>query len=164
MILLVMGVAGSGKSMVAAEIARLAGWRLVEGDDLHPDSNRQKMMAGTPLADEDRWPWLDRIGAELAEAAAADQAVVITCSALKRSYRDRLRGNCPDMRFLMLHGSEALLQSRISSRTDHFMPSTLLPSQLATLELPGAGEADVTMMDIGPPVAQIALDFLGRKT
>lgn len=160
MIVVVMGVASAGKTRVAKQIEKRAGWRRIEGDDLHPEANREKMSAGTPLTDEDRWPWLDAIGAELAKAAAEGTSLVVTCSALKRGYRDRLRRHCPELRFLHLHGPKALLQQRMSGRKGHFMPASLLPSQLATLEMPGKDETDVIHGDIRKPVDRIVEKFL----
>lgn len=160
MIVVVMGVASTGKTRVAQELCRRTGWAGIEGDDLHPPGNREKMAAGTPLTDEDRWPWLDAIGVELARHAAQGEPVVVTCSALKRVYRDRLRMACPGLRFLHLHGPQWLLEKRISGRKGHFMPAALLPSQLATLELPGEDEPDVIRADIRKSVTGIANRFL----
>lgn len=160
MIVVVMGVASAGKTRIARRLAAREGWRRIEGDDLHPPSNRRKMSAGTPLTDEDRWPWLDAIGAELAAAATAGASLVVTCSALKRSYRDRLRCHCPSLKFLHLHGPEVLLQERMSNRKGHFMPPSLLPSQLATLEMPGEDETDVVRGNIRWPVERIVEQFL----
>lgn len=160
MIVVVMGVASAGKTRVAKLIEKRAGWRRIEGDDLHPEANREKMSAGTPLTDEDRWPWLDAIGSELAKAAAEGASLVVTCSALKRGYRDRLRSHCPELRFLHLHGPKTLLQQRMSGRKGHFMPASLLPSQLATLEMPGKDETDVIHGDIRRPVDRIVDKFL----
>jgi len=160
MIVVVMGVASAGKTRIAKEICRKTGWSRIEGDDLHPDSNRAKMTAGTPLTDADRWPWLDAIGAELVRHAASGSSLVVTCSALKRVYRDRLRTACPGLRFLHLHGPRGLLEKRMAGRKGHFMPPALLPSQLATLELPGKDEPDVIRGDIRQPVGRIVERFL----
>src|SRR6476620_6470349 len=130
-VLVVMGVSGSGKSTVAAILAGQLGWDLEEGDDLHPAANVAKMASGQPLTDEDRWPWLDKIAAWIQLHTESGTPGVITCSALKRVYRDRLRG--PGVAFVHLDGSREVIGARLSKRLDHFMPSTLLDSQLATL-------------------------------
>lgn len=130
-----MGVSGSGKSTVGVALADALGLPFVEGDALHPSANRRKMAAGRPLTDEDRAPWLDAIAEVL-----ADGPVVVSCSALKRAYRDRLREADPALVLVYLHGTRDLLASRLGSRTHEFMPTTLLDSQLATLEEPAADE------------------------
>ena len=137
-ILVVMGVSGSGKSTVAALLAGQLGWDFLEGDDLHPDANVEKMASGTPLTDDDRWPWLDTVSSWIIEHAMADVPGIITCSALKRKYRDVLREQ--NVIFVHLVGSKQLLGARMSARLDHFMPTTLLDSQLETLETLGADE------------------------
>ncbi len=140
-VLVIMGVSGSGKSTVAGVLAGRLGWDLEEGDDLHPPANVAKMAAGQPLTDADRWPWLDRVAHWIAEHADAGRPGIITCSALKRSYRDRLRG--PNVVFVHLDGSRDTLERRLNARLDHFMPSSLLDSQLSTLEPLGADESGV---------------------
>ncbi|WP_416899992.1 MAG: gluconokinase [Minwuia sp.] len=160
MIVVVMGVSSAGKSRIARALKQRTGWRFLEGDSLHPPSNREKMAAGTPLSDDDRWPWLDLIGGELAGSASRGEALIVTCSALKRAYRERLRSHAPSVRFLFLHGPEALLRRRMEGRRGHFMPVTLLPSQLATLEMPGEDESDVVRLDIDQPVGRIVTRFL----
>ena len=142
-IVVVMGVAGSGKTTVGAALAGLIGVDFVDGDDLHPPSNVEKMHAGHPLADEDRWPWLDRVGGALAEAADAGRGLVMACSALKRAYRDRIRAAAgPELLFVFLDVSQGEARKRMAVRLNHFMPSALLDSQFDTLE-PPTGEADV---------------------
>jgi carbohydrate kinase (thermoresistant glucokinase family) len=131
-ILVVMGVSGSGKSTMAALLAGQLGWDFLEGDDLHPDANVEKMASGSPLNDEDRAPWLDTVSSWIIEHAMADVPGIITCSALKRRYRDVLREQ--NVIFVHLVGSKQLLGARMSARLDHFMPTTLLDSQLDTLE------------------------------
>ena len=131
-VLVVMGVSGSGKSTVAGMLAGRLGWDLEEGDDLHPASNIAKMAAGQPLTDEDRWPWLDRIAAWIQLHTASGTPGIITCSALRRVYRDRLAG--PGVAFVHLDGWRDAIASRLSTRIDHFMPQSLLGSQFATLE------------------------------
>jgi gluconokinase len=137
-ILVVMGVAGTGKSTVAGLLAERLHWELQEGDDLHPPANVAKMSAGIPLDDQDRWPWLDAIAAWIASKRERGEPGLVTCSALKRSYRDRLRG--PNVIFVFLNGPRAVIEARIASRTSHYMPPSLLDSQLATLEPPTSDE------------------------
>jgi len=133
--IIVMGVSGSGKTTVGKLLATALGWPFVDGDDLHPAANKEKMAAGVALSDADRAPWLDAIAAVLARGS-----VVVACSALRRRYRDRLRVAAPGLRLLYLHGSPELLLERVSGRKHAFMPAKLLDSQLATLEEPGADE------------------------
>lgn len=135
--IVIMGVSGSGKSSVGEALAQSLGLPFVDADDLHPQSNVDRMAAGIPLTDADRWPWLDRVGETLAEAS---MGLVIACSALRRVYRDRIAQHAPDVQFVLLHGTRELLQERIGSRENHFMPTTLLDSQLATLEPLETGE------------------------
>jgi gluconokinase len=130
----VMGVSGSGKTTLARGIAERLHWRFQEGDDLHPAANVEKMSHGEPLTDEDRWPWLDAIGAWLDECARAGENAVVTCSALRRAYRDRLRDGRPGVRFCHVTATAATLRDRLEHRRGHYMPASLLPSQLATLE------------------------------
>ncbi len=138
----VMGVSGSGKSTVGAALARRLGVPFVDADGLHPPANIAKMAAGEPLDDDDRYPWLERVGGWLADHR---EGGVVSCSALKRQYRDQLRGHCPRVRFLHLSGSADVIGRRLAARTGHFMPAALLRSQLDTLEPLGAGEAGVTV-------------------
>jgi gluconokinase len=138
--LVVMGVSGVGKTSVAAAIVTRTGWTFAEGDDLHPAANRAKMAAGTPLDDEDRWPWLRRVAAWIGEQEAAGRDAVVTCSALKRGYRDLLCDGHPSVRFVHLLAPPALLQTRVDNRRGHYMPPTLLGSQLAALEPLGPDE------------------------
>ena len=137
----VMGVAGSGKSTLAAAIAERLGAVFIEADRLHSPDARARMASGVPLTDDDRRPWLVRVAARIRDEHAAGNAVVVACSALRRSYREVLsRDGGTDVAFVHLHGSEALLAERIGQRTGHFMPATMLSSQLATLEPLGADE------------------------
>ena len=126
--IVVMGVSGCGKSSVGIALAEALGARFIDGDDLHPEANKAKMGAGIPLDDSDRWPWLDLVG------QALTPNTVIACSALKRVYRDRIRTAAPGTFFVHLDGSRDILERRLGARTGHFMPATLLDSQLAILE------------------------------
>jgi carbohydrate kinase (thermoresistant glucokinase family) len=135
-----MGVSGSGKSTLAQRLAQALGFEYVEGDALHTPASISKMAAGIPLTDEDRAGWLQTLAARLADAVAQGKGLVATCSALKRSYRDVLRTGAPGLRLVYLHGDQALLAARMSARTGHYMPASLLDSQLATLEPPQPDE------------------------
>lgn len=139
--IVVMGVSGAGKSTVGAALADRLGAPFVDADDLHPPANIEKMRAGTPLVDADRMPWLDLVGVALAEAPAP--GVVVACSALRRAYRDRLRAVAPEVVFVALEGDPELLAERMGARPGHFMPATLLASQLALYESPAADERAV---------------------
>ena len=149
----VMGVSAAGKSTVSRLLAERLGMDFLDADDLHPASNRAKMSSGTPLTDEDRLPWLDRVGEELALRSAS--GAVIACSALRRVYRDRIRARVPGAVFMHLHGSDSLLAERAAGRTDHFMPPSLLRSQIDTLEALEPDEIGVTI-DVAPAPEQIA--------
>jgi gluconokinase len=153
-VLVVMGVAGAGKTTVGRQLADRLGLAFIEGDDLHPSANVAKMSAGQPLADEDRWPWLERIAARLREARQDGSGAVVACSALKRSYRDRLRRAAPGLLFVHLAGSRQMLAERLAARVGHFMPAALLDTQLSTLEAPG-GESGVMEVGIGEPIGRI---------
>jgi carbohydrate kinase (thermoresistant glucokinase family) len=150
-IALVMGVSGSGKTTLGRALARELGAEFLEGDKFHPESNVAKMSRGEPLSDADRWPWLDRLADELASAKSAGRSVVLACSALKRSYRDRLRRGAPGLRLVFLKGDKALIHERMQARTRHFMPPGLLDSQFAALEEPGPDESPI-VIDVTPPV------------
>jgi gluconokinase len=163
----VMGVSGVGKTTVAKGLSTLLSWTFAEGDAFHSEANVAKMAAGTPLTDEDRWPWLRSIGAWMSEEIAAGRSAVVTCSALRRVYRDLLREGRPEVFFCHLVADPGLIGERMEHRTDHYMPASLLPSQLATLEPlepdePGVevsveGEAAQVIgrvleaLDLGPP-------------
>jgi gluconokinase len=147
----VMGVSGSGKTTVARGLATRLNADFLEGDDLHPPANVAKMARGEPLTDEDRWPWLEAVGDWIDERRAAGSASVVTCSALRRAYRERLRENRPGVRFCHVSASEATLQSRLEERRGHYMPASLLPSQLATLEPLDPDEPGVTVSAEGSP-------------
>ncbi|MEP7383039.1 MAG: gluconokinase [Gemmatimonadota bacterium] len=150
----VMGVSGAGKSAVGEAFAQAVGLRFVEGDKFHPPENVARMASGIPLTDDDRRGWLAAIAQELREACDRGEGIVVTCSALKRRYRDVLRGGAPDVRFIYLAGSRTLLADRMSHRTGHFMPAALLDSQLETLEPPDADEGAWTI-NIDAPVDAI---------
>jgi len=143
---LVMGVSGCGKSTIGALLAHALELRFVDADTLHSDSNKKKMAAGISLDDSDREPWLDSVGALLAQGA-----VVMACSALRRCYRDRLRLLAPEFRLVYLYGSPELLAERLSARVHEFMAPTLLGSQLATLEPPEAEERPIVLNIESPP-------------
>jgi gluconokinase len=149
--LIMMGVSGSGKSTIADRLAERIGWRSVDGDKFHPASNIAKMSAGHPLTDEDRWPWLKAIAAEIDRSCKADEKAVIACSALKRSYRDVLVHGRDDVRIIYLDGSKQLIAERLAKRRGHFMPSDLLDSQFKTLEPPDDSENPVTVSIDGTP-------------
>jgi gluconokinase len=153
-ILVVMGVAGTGKSTVAGLLAERLNWEFQEGDALHPPANVAKMSSGIPLTDEDRWPWLDAIAAWIKEKSQRGEPGILTCSALKRSYRDRLRG--PNVIFVFLNGSREVIGARMASRADHFMPPALLKSQLATLEPPTAEENVLEINLAAAPEEEVA--------
>lgn len=145
---IVMGVSGSGKTSVGQQLAERMDCAFVEGDRLHPAANVEKMSKGIPLTDEDRWPWLDLVGAELARSLERGESVVATCSALKKVYRDRLRdASGGRLYFVFLTGDPKVLEQRMGNRTGHFMPASLLKSQLATLESPEQ-EPGVVTVDI----------------
>jgi gluconokinase len=146
-----MGVSGSGKSTIGAALADRLGLPFVDGDALHPLTNLERMAAGLPLSDEDRWPWLAAVGARLAEGD-----VVVACSALKRSYRDAILAKARGAWFIHLTGSHELLDGRMQRRSDHFMPASLLESQLAALEPLAADEPGVTVENDGPVDAVVA--------
>ena len=159
--LIVMGVSGSGKSTIADKLAIRIGWTFEDGDKFHPASNVAKMKAGTPLTDEDRWPWLRAIAAEIDRACAAGEHVVIACSALKRVYRDILVHGRNDVRIVFLDGTQQLIADRLAKRKGHFMPPDLLPSQFRTLEPPTADENPVTV-SIDASVEAIVDDIVGK--
>jgi gluconokinase len=150
MIVVVMGVSGSGKTKIGRELAASLGWPFYDADDLHPAANVAKMSAGIPLTDDDRWPWLDRIVDELTHAGVDGGNAVLACSALRQVYRDRL-ARAGDVRFVYLKGDLATIAARLAKRSHKYMPASLLPSQFATLEEP----TDALVIDIraSPDVA-----------
>lgn len=161
--LVVMGVSGSGKSTLARSLAGYLHAELQEGDDLHPPANVAKMARGEPLTDEDRRPWLAAVGRWIDERRTAGSVSVVTCSALRRAYRDNLRTGRPGVRFCHVAASAGTIRSRVESRRGHYMPTSLLPSQLATLEPLEPDEPGVTVSAEGEPedVLARALQALG---
>jgi gluconokinase len=160
-VLVLMGVSGSGKSTVAGALQARLGWSLCEGDDLHSAANIAKMAGGHPLADEDRWPWLRSVRAWIDERVAAGEPGLLTCSALRRSYRDILRDE--HVVFVYLAGTREQLLARLVGRRGHFMPADLIDSQIATLEPPGADEQALHVdIALGPAVeADVIVRDLG---
>lgn len=156
-----MGAAGAGKSRIGGALAVALQLPFIEGDAFHPPANVAQMAAGIPLTDESRRPWLDALANELRHARADGHGVVLACSALKRSYRDLLRDGDPSIRFIVLTGDVALLHSRVAARTGHYMPASLLDSQLATLELPNPDERAWTF-DVHQAPAAIVSSIMSR--
>jgi gluconokinase len=154
-----MGVSGSGKSTIAEHLAARLGWRYVDGDLFHPPANVAKMSAGHPLTDQDRWPWLRAIAAEIDRLAAAGERAVVACSALKRAYRDILVHGRDDVRIVFLDGTKELIAKRLDARKGHFMPPGLLDSQFETLEPPQQSEHPLTV-SIDASVDEIVDDIV----
>ncbi|MGV0109298.1 gluconokinase [Arthrobacter sp. CP30] len=152
----VMGISGSGKTTIATRMAEQLGWVFAEADDFHPPANITKMTSGTALTDEDRWPWLESMRAWLTEQAHAGLSTVVTCSALRRSYRDVLTGADGDVRFVHLLGDTDLILDRMKTRSGHFMPESLLPSQISTLEPLEPDEQGVRIENTGTPAEVVA--------
>ena len=156
MIVVLMGVAGSGKSTVGKLLAHDLGWTFIEGDDFHPSANVEKMRRGVPLNDDDRGPWLDAIRKRLEQASQAGENVVLACSALKHKYQHYLSAYRPEnVRFVYLSGSEEVIRQRLADRTGHFMNPALLESQFEDLEPP----ADAVRVDISQPPKAIAAEI-----
>jgi gluconokinase len=157
-LIVVMGVAGSGKTTIASGLAEKLGVPFVEGDSLHPAANVKKMAGGIALTDEDRWPWLEAIGERIEVERLTGHGVVVSCSALKRAYRDCLRKKVHGkVQFILLDGSRELITDRMKKRKGHFMPAALLDSQFATLEKPAADEHAV-ILDISHPISVLLAD------
>lgn len=159
----VMGVAGSGKSLIGAALARALGVEFVEGDDYHPPENVRRMAAGIPLTDEDRAGWLRALAARIREAKQAGTGMVLACSALKRTYRDVLRADADELQFVLLRGPRALIAERLADRRGHYMPASLLDSQLATLEEPSIDE-EAWICDISEPPDVILASLVARAS
>jgi gluconokinase len=156
MVIVLMGVSGSGKTTIGEQLAADLGWPFVEGDDYHPPENVAKMKGGTPLTDADRKPWLRALRRRIDAACESGENIVVACSALTDEYRDYLEKDDPAcVRYVYLHGSEDLLRKRLEARKGHFMKPGMLRSQLATLE-PPAGEVTV---DVAPPPAEVVADI-----
>jgi gluconokinase len=157
-LIVVMGVAGTGKSTIASGLAERLDVDFIEGDALHPQANVNKMAGGIPLTDADRWPWLEAIGEHIEAERLAGKGVVVSCSALKHVYRDCLRKNVHGrVRFILLDGPRDLISQRMLGRKGHFMPQSLLDSQLATLEKPGPDE-DAVVLDISHSVPALLVE------
>ncbi|AYQ87302.1 gluconokinase [Burkholderia gladioli] len=150
MILIAMGVSGAGKTRIGELLAERLGCTFTDGDAFHSAANKEKMHHGIPLTDDDRWPWLQSIRAAIEQKQRAGETAVFTCSSLKRSYRDVLRGKDADVRFVYLHGTVEVLSERLKTRTGHFFDPSLLKSQLDTLEVPGEDEAVQVSIDQAP--------------
>jgi carbohydrate kinase (thermoresistant glucokinase family) len=153
--IVVMGVSGCGKTSVGEALALKLNGTFVDGDDLHSEQNKAKMASGTALNDDDRWPWLSEVGNTLKN----QNNVIVACSALKRVYREKIKEIEPETKFVHLHGTRELLQKRMNSRSDHFMPIALLDSQLATLELITADE-NGKQFDISKSVSQLVDEII----
>jgi gluconokinase len=157
----VMGVSGCGKTTVAEGLAAVTGWRFAEGDAYHPRANVDKMASGVPLTDEDRLPWLRRLASWIGEQEAAGRSSVLSCSALRRAYRDVLRSGASDVRLVHLHGAREVLEERLAARAGHFFPARLLDTQLATLEALQPDETGVVVDIDLPPQDQVAAALSG---
>lgn len=160
--IIVMGVSGSGKSTVGKALADKLGAVFLEGDGFHPPANIAKMSSGIPLTDDDRWPWLDALGGAMKTAGDSGSNAVAACSALRRSYRDRLRAILgPDLLFVLLDGRKNLIETRLGRRSGHFMPPGLLDSQFETLERPGADEHAI-IADVSQDPQNVVLHVLAE--
>lgn len=160
-IFVVMGVSGCGKSTVGAQLADALGLEFLEGDTLHSPDNVARMAAGVPLSDADRAGWLQTLAERIAAARLAGTGLVLSCSALKRTYRDILRQGAPDLNLLYLHGDHDLLAARMAARTGHYMPASLLVSQLATLEVPDP-EENAQIFDVASRPEAIVAEAIAR--
>jgi gluconokinase len=160
-VLIVMGVSGSGKSTIGGLLAQRLHWEFEDADWLHPAANVTKMHNGTPLTDEDRWPWLRAVAGWIDETRRSGGHGVVPCSALKRRYRDILIGDRDDVRLVYLKGDEGLIARRIATRHEHFMPASLLHSQCEALEVPGADENPITV-SIEPPPREVVARILSE--
>jgi gluconokinase len=159
----VMGVSGSGKTAIGAALARALGIEFVEGDDFHSAENVKRMASGIPLTDEDRVQWLRALATRLREAKDDGTGLVMSCSALKRSYRDVLRGGAADVQFVFLKGQRALIAERLAARRGHYMPAALLDSQFAILEKPSPDEG-AWLFDIREAPDDLVADIIARAS
>lgn len=153
--IILMGVSGCGKSSVGAALAQRLGAKFIDGDDLHPRANIEKMAGGQPLDDGDRAPWLERLSDAAFSLGNKQETGIIVCSALRRCYRDRLRQGNERLRFVFLDGPFEQILARMQARAGHFMPTSLLQSQFAALERPGADEPDVVHVDVSAPFDEV---------
>lgn len=159
--LVIMGVSGSGKTTISTLLSEHLGWIAAEADEFHPTANIEKMASGTPLEDADRWPWLESISAWMGTQAENGRSTIVTCSALKRSYREVLDAAPGEVHFIHLNGDVDLLRERMKTRSGHFMPASLLPSQMSTLEPLTQAESGI-VVDILKTPGEIAADILAR--
>lgn len=161
-----MGVCGAGKTEIGGRLAETLGWRFLDADDFHPPANIEKMRAGRPLTDSDRWPWLDAVAAALRDAVAGRGHVVVACSALTRRYRDRLGLPHPRIRLVHLDDESGVIPRRLGQRTGHFMPAALLDSQRALLERPTADERPIVIDVASEPevIVRAIVAALGRPS
>ncbi len=160
-VLVVMGVSGSGKTTIAALLAGRLGWEFEDGDDFHPPENVAKMHGGTPLTDEDRWPWLHAIAAWIDATRSTGRHGIVACSALKRAYRDILLRDKPDVRLVYLQGGKQLISTRQAARLNHYMPAALVDSQFAALEEPGADESPI-VVSVAPRPSEVVQDIVAQ--
>jgi gluconokinase len=159
----VMGVSGSGKTLIGSALAHSLGVEFVEGDDFHPEENVKRMASGIALTDEDRAPWLRSIAGRLRAAKVTGTGLVVSCSALKRSYRDLLRAEAGEVRFIFLKGTRALISERLAARSGHYMPASLLDSQFAALEEPDPDER-VWECDVEESPADLVAELVARAS
>lgn len=150
-LLLLMGVSGCGKTTTGQRLSRILGWPFRDGDSFHPPQNIAKMSSGLPLTDEDRWPWIDAIGAWMDEQIQTGQSAVVSCSALRKAYRIRLTAGRPEVQLVFLKGPREVIAERLARRKSHFMPASLLESQFAALEEPRGGERPLIVSVTLPP-------------
>jgi gluconokinase len=160
-VVVVMGVSGSGKTTIATMLADTLGWHYQDGDDLHPRENVEKMKGGTSLTDADRWPWLERIAGRIDGWRAKGEAGVVTCSALKRAYRDIIVGARPDAALVYLRGTRELIHGRMAARKGHFMPLGLLENQFSVLQEPAADERPI-VVDIAAGPSDIVAEIVRK--
>ena len=162
-VIVLMGVSGAGKSTIGDELSRMLGWQFRDADSFHPPANIDKMKSGIPLADDDRWPWLDAIGGWIGERIGSGQPGIVSCSALKRAYRARIGARRQGVRLVYLLGSQEMIAARLATRKGHFMPAELLASQFTALEEPGPEEKALVVGIAMPPLymARSIVDKLG---